>query len=149
MLARFQMYKALVSYVEAFETCCKVCRENDNYAHLFKLLTAYQASLPQTLKTVENVKLELHNEPAKQIYLEAYRAAVRILERMETQNPSVSTVLNDTRLLIGLFSNAAMKLERLTTIQLKYFDSVMGMARNTDDRDRLHLIDMELESVND
>lgn len=149
MLQRFQMYKALISYVEAFETCYKICSDADNYTQLFKLLTAYQTSLAGSLKTIETIKFELHNTQAKQIYLNSYRTAVRVLDQMETQNPTVNTVVNDTRLLIGVFSNAAMKLQKLTTIQLKYFDSVMGMARETDDRDRLHLIDVELERVND
>jgi hypothetical protein len=143
------MYRALVSYVEAFEVCQVFCNEKKDYSALFKLLTAYQTSLPSSLKTVEDVKMELHNEKCKQIYLKAYRDAIRILEKMEVATPTPSTVLNDTRLLIGIFSDAALKVETLSAIQFKYFDSVLGMARATDNKERLALIDAELEKLND
>lgn len=153
MLVRLQIYKCLNSYIEAFETCYKVCSEKNDYSELFHLLMCYKESIPKTLVETRKIKVETHNARAMQIYTRAYEDAVRVFEKVECKNPTSNTVLTDVRLIIGIFSVGAMKIEKLTTTQIKYFDSVLGMLRKRPDietkRERLQLIDAELEKLND
>ncbi len=144
MKIRRVMLDHLMQFAKALVEVRKLCDEHNNYTSLYDFLQTTKIKMEASIAECKDIKVEVHNQKTFQIYKKTFEAGLVIL----TDVSKDASVLAMATYQLGIvFYEGANKIERLTTTQLKYFDSLLGMARKSSEKDRLNLIDSELESI--
>lgn len=148
MLKRIQFYNDLKGYVASLESVYDTAVENNNAQEIRNALQAIVNCFPQTIKDTIAMKVELHNELARRLYLRAHKRVLAVTATRDYNILDVQNLLNDRLKIVAICNDHATIIMNYSTAQIKYHDSLMRMIRKEEHlQDRAFLIDKELEYI--
>ncbi len=150
MLKRMSYYQNLISYVQTLNEVHDIAVQQNSDTPIRNALVAVRNCFPDAIKEELGRDPLLHNELARKLYLRAHRMTMAVVEKTDYSKAPLQNVVNDRMKICSILNDHAIKIADYSTVQLKYFDTMMGILRKSGNEEliaRCHEIDKELEFI--